>query len=598
MACRYFILSIIIILPLMIAGCNCNSTIHQKQSGIQYDLQKHTRPINTVTYSGNRPAVIYVINEIQENKFKDIIDRIIRVFAESGVPVDVALHPYYIIKNESGYNFLIPYSDSGLIDISLDGNDINWLDIDAPNESAAYNTLKEFIENYSNFINQYFGYRPVSCIFPYELFNEYNYKLLQETGFKIISCKQSAVFVPSRKPLNWAGKVDQEGLYRLPIISAANYPATNPLEISATTTNRDVNENILNDINIGLNIIGVAVISIEPDDFVDSEGKINIIKIQQLADLVNRSKNYGEIVTFSGWSRYSSKYIGITQNKSRVLPAYNGGPAVIFRLDDVCKNWYEDIDKALIEMFKENGVPVDCGVISNANGIDSYELPWLKKYFEEGAVGISLHGFDWTYYQLDTTKSNLTFEEIKSKLLRSRDSFLAYYGVEPVAITVPTDFYDKSGYQAVVETGFKIFSTQVAIEPHPSNVMVDYEGKKTPFGLYRLPTASDVCAWDNITQRFTEPFDISKLTKVNNYCNYYNALSTTITDDTFGYMLCSELSSLGVAVVSLHPTAFVDTSGNPDYAKLQKIDAIIKWVKSFASITTFEQWHNFYALTK
>jgi hypothetical protein len=53
------------------------------------------------------------------------------------------------------------------------------------------------------------------------------------------------------------------------------------------------------------------------------------------------------------------------------------------------------------------------------------------------------------------------------------------------------------------------------------------------------------------------------------------------------------LSQLGVAGVGIHPTAFLDNDGKPDQAKLQKLDAIVKWVKTFATITTFEQWYNY-----
>jgi hypothetical protein len=303
-------------------------------------------------------------------------------------------------------------------------------------------------------------------------------------------------------------------------------------------------------------------------------------------------------VTFNGWSRYASKYIGVAQAKSRVLPPYNGGPAVIFRLDDVTKDWYEDTVIALIELYKSNGVPLDCGVISNANEIDSYDLPWLKKYYDEGSVGISVHGFDWTYYQLDTIKSGLTYEQIKFKLQKARDLYLNYYGANPVAITAPTDYFDKNGYQAIEESGFKIFSTQSDVEPHPSAVPVDFNGRKDPMGMYRLPTAIDVCDWDQKNGRFTDPWDISKVAATKDYCKYYSALSTTMTNEIFGYEVCHEIGLLNVAVLGVHPTAFIDKDGKPDQAKLQKLDKMIKWCKTNGTVTTFEQWYNYTTANK
>lgn len=35
-----------------------------------------------------------------------------------------------------------------------------------------------------------------------------------------------------------------------------------------------------------------------------------------------------------------------------------------------------------------------------------------------------------------------------------------------------------------------------------------------------------------------------------------------------------------------------------DQSRIDKIDAIVKWVKTFASVTTFEQWYNFYSIAR
>jgi len=43
----------------------------------------------------------------------------------------------------------------------------------------------------------------------------------------------------------------------------------------------------------------------------------------------------------------------------------------------------------------------------------------------------------------------------------------------------------------------------------------------------------------------------------------------------------------------MHPDCFIDKDGKPDMAKLEKVDAIIKWFKSFATIMTFEQWYRY-----
>ena len=58
-------------------------------------------------------------------------------------------------------------------------------------------------------------------------------------------------------------------------------------------------------------------------------------------------------------------------------------------------------------------------------------------------------------------------------------------------------------------------------------------------------------------------------------------------------MLCGTLESLGVVAVGIHPSAFIDKAGKPNMAKLEKLDRILKWCKSFATILTFEQWYRY-----
>jgi len=575
----------------VITGCAGTPASDSQGTDATSNIPVHTRVMETRTYSGNQGAIVFSVNHQGEEDLKNVTDRIIRIFAERETPVDVSVSVPRNIQSKERLNFLVPYSDAGLIDVSLDGSEVSWLDVDTPDRENAYTALKTQVIRETSYINRVFGYAPAACIFPYEQFNEYNYRILRDTAFQIVSSKEAGDFIASRQPVTWAGQVDNKGLYRLPVVVEVSYPGANPLAEATTATVPDENKKILSSISDGLKRFGLAVVSIQPRSLLNADGKIDNVKIQQLSELIDQSNTFAEIVTFNGWLRYAANYIGIVQSKPRVLPAYSGGPTVIFRLDDVSKGWHEDVDKALIEIFKDNGVPLDCGVISSVSGTNSYELPWLKQYFDEGAVGISVHGFDWTYYQLDTVKSGLTYEQIKYKLLKARDLYLNYYGVSPVAITAPTDFYDKTGYLAVEDAGFKIFSTQILVEPHPSTIPVDFDGKKDPGGMFRLPTATDVCAWEN--QKFTGPYDVSKLVKTPDYCKYYRALSTTMTDDNFGYMVCSELGLLNVAVLSLHPSAFVDENGKLDHVKLEKIDAIIKWVKTFATVTTFEQWYNY-----
>jgi hypothetical protein len=235
---------------------------------------------------------------------------------------------------------------------------------------------------------------------------------------------------------------------------------------------------------------------------------------------------------------------------------------------------------------------VDLGVVSNVDGADSYDMPWLKEYVNKGVAGISVHGYDWDFYQLDTTQAKTEYADIKFRLRKARDSYTQYFGVTPVALTVPTDYWDKTGYQAVQDAGFKVFATHTTVETHPSTDLVDFQGRKDPAGMYRIPTSSDVCDWDESKSTWGNIVDISQVMEITDYCKYYSAYEDKLYNDLC-YMTCAQLSNLGVAAIGIHPDAFVNADGNVDKEKLAQLQPIITWAKKQATITTFEQWYNY-----
>ena len=545
----------------------------------------HVRNMETPTYSWKRGAIIFSMDRVGDSNLKGVADKILRVFAENNAPLDIAVSPPADIKDQENLNYLMAYLDAGLIDISFDGQGISWVDPDVPDTPGVATNLAAQLVKARGQLVPYSGMAPVACIFPSESLNQDNYRIIQDAGFKILSTRYSKGFPPSNLPFSWSGKVDRTGLYRLPIVGDVNYPVTAVIE-TATFNEPAANKELLRSIDKSLSNLGVAVIEIRPGSFPDTDNKAFMLKIQLLDDLIKSSQKLGEIVTFDGWSRA----------RHRILPAYGGGTSVIFRLDDVTKGWHEDTVQEIIELFKQNGVPLDCGVISNVYGTDSFVIPWLKKYVDDGTVGISVHGYDWTYYQLDTGKSNLTFEFIKDKLTMARSQYFQYYGVLPVALTVPTDYFDATGYKAINASGYRVFATQIKNDPYPSNRPVDYFGRSDPNGMYRIPTAMDVCQWDDATKTWGEVSDAKGLPSIKDLCKHEYAITNkAIPYDLLCNSLSYELDKLGVAAIGIHPQGFTDKNGRPDREKLQKLDNFIKWVMTFATITTFEQWYTYTA---
>ncbi len=576
-----------ILLIFAVSGCSLlpGPGSHNSLAGTD-NLTVHVRKMQTPVYTGNRAAVIFTLNHVEDSRLMEALDSILRLFAENNVPLDVAVSPDALAKQSELLVFLRDYTDAGIIDISMSGADVNWVDFDSPNVQNVITDLEAQLYLGRARLSAYFGTQVGACVFPYDALNEHNYKCLEGAGFKILCTRNPEGFSSSRQPVNWKGAIDPYGLSRFPVIGLVNYRGvSDPGKVDAQ---------IIEAVKKSDDGLGIAVIEIDPAYFLGDNGKANASSLQQLGNLIKSVKPLGDVITFDGWTRYAPDYSTVMSGK-RVMPAYNGGTAIIFRLDDVCKGWYEDTDRAIIEVFKNNGVPLDCGVISNAGGTASYDMPWLKDYVNAGNVGISVHGYDWTYYQLDTTKSNLSYEFIKYKLIRAREDYIRYFGVSPVAITVPTDYYDETGYQAIEDAGFEVFSTQVLIEPHPSNQPVDYYGRKDPGGLYRIPTASDVCLWDAADQKFGGLIDMTTLPGIKDACTTFTKDSNMAPAYAFSCSLCTVITKIDVSAIGIHPAAFIDKDGKPDTAKINQLDGIVKWAKNLGTVTTFEQWYNYTA---
>ena len=560
--------------------------------------------METPPYGGGE-AVIFVLDSVADAILIDTVDKVIRLFGENNVPLDIGLPPAVSAIKTYDPTRLIDYYDVGIIDISVDGYSLPWLPPQASSSSPEYIDLKSVLVKSREQFKFIFGQAPVSCVFPTAAFNETNYNLLVQSGFKVICAPNSANFFPSSQPTNWSGQVDPAGLYRLPIVGSVE--SGSDLLVLAGKS---------------IDSMGVACIQIQPADLQGRDGKADPAKLSQLSMLIKSCQKLGQITTLESWYKYKS-LASNSLGKERQLPPYPGGPVIIFRLDDVSKGYHEDVVQEIIKVFQSNGIPVDCGVVSNAGGVETYKIPWLKQYFDQDAVGISVHGYDWTYYQFDTTQElqskraqkdnpcinwatlqrdvpgeNVTYMSIKNKLLLARAQYLAYYGVNPIALTVPTDFFDETGYKAIDDAGFKVFSTQVLAEPHPSaEYTVNYFGKRDPSGMYRIPTAIDVCSWgDNCT--WGDVIDLGKKATIKDYCQYHEVWQDVYGYNDYTWSICTTLEKLGVEAIGIHPSCFIGKDGKPDMAKLEKLDSLIKWFKSFSTIMTFDQWYRYKLLNK
>ena len=564
----------------------------------------HVRKLTTPAYAGGG-GVIFVLDQINDSIPRETLDKVISLFAENNAPLNVTVKPANLGNTlDATVKELTYFADAGIVEISVDGTAMEWLKFQTPPASQEYSSMVASLLKAREQVKYAIGSPPFACILPAVAVNEANYLALQESGFKVLCSTNSDILHPSIKPVSWSGEVTANGLYRLPIIGTADFArgANPPMKL-------------LDSIKQGINNLGVAVIEIPLISVLDGNNKTDNAKLIQLANLIKSCRTMGDITTLENWYYYITGCPPDATGVKRPLPPYNGGPVIIFRLDDVSKGYREEMVQEIIKLFQRNGVPLDCGVVSNVGGTDSYEIPWLKKYVDENAVGISVHGYDWTFYQLDISKkyleriedntcinvnvakaeaekAKLSYDDLKFKLMQARCKFLKYFGIMPVSFTVPTDYYDELGYKAVQDAGYKVFSVHRSVESCPSIEPVDYNcHTDLAKGMYRIPTGSDVCNWYEC--KWTDLINIDKPMAQKDYCIYIDAFGESQEYNDFGITICSTMSALGVVAVSLHPDCFIDKYGKPDMAKLEKVETIVKWFKSFATIMTFEQWYRY-----
>ncbi|MFA5065404.1 MAG: hypothetical protein WC566_08060, partial [Dehalococcoidia bacterium] len=87
----------------------------------------HTRKLQTPPYEGGS-AVIFVLDQIDDDKYIEAVHEIIRIFAENDASLDVAVKPpdKKFGLNESARE-LTYFSDAGIIDTSVDGHYVSWM---------------------------------------------------------------------------------------------------------------------------------------------------------------------------------------------------------------------------------------------------------------------------------------------------------------------------------------------------------------------------------------------------------------------------------------------------------------------------------------
>jgi len=268
-----------------------------------------------------------------------------------------------------------------------------------------------------------------------------------------------------------------------------------------------------------------------------------------------------------------SRHIEIRAGALSLLPALDQprepGPRIIFRLDDVERGVREQQVFDLLDLFQRRGVPLVLGIIPYANGRPTHALPEIKPYLSRGVAQLAVHGVTHQPYEFHTGESGTEHSELVTGLRKRTAALQAFYGVRPVAFLVPYDVFDRKGYEAVRDAGFRILSSQWQTDGHRGTAPVDYASRPSVEGLYRLPSVDDAVSWDAERRQWGD----------------FQPLSNLL------FSVRASLAELDVAVLSLHPAAFTDANGDTDKTKLEKLDTLLTRVRELGRITTFRNWY-------
>ena len=596
-----------------IAASGCQ--IQQTQSIPQPTVTVQPKPVQPVQFKRSTstapnvgaPSVIFRMDDVAKGQYEDITDRIIRIFAKNNAPLDIGVIPHANGQNSFEIPFLRTYLDAGIIDITMHGNQHTASEFDTAHSNQKYDVLKADLIRARSQFTEYFGFAPVAFTIPYDFFSEDGYKAVQDAGFKIFSTQKAAEPFPSVQPVDFAGKQDlNNGMSRLcTVIDVAKWDATTRQWGDIFST--DLKNELFASIDWGLKNLGVAVVGIHPQAFLKSDGSADQDKLNKLDAIVKAVRQRNSITTFESWYKFATTALIMPAHiKTGKTPAFNGGPAVIMRLDDVERGVLEDTVEEIIKVFQRNGVPLDVGVMPFGGGRISYNVPFLWKYLDAGVIDISVHGYRNTFAEFNTDISGASldtldpaiqrcfenvfgqfiytpyktyYEDLRDGLILARQRYAHYFGIWPMTFTVPNDYFNYDGYKAVQDAGFKIFSSQELTETYPSGIMtVDYNGKEDPNGMYRLPAFASIQSWDTL------------------HCTFGDLLTLADPDDyLYDSMIYGIKSNAGIAVIYLHPQGFTDSREKPDPVKLQKLDAILKFIIDhrdiFGPLITFQSWY-------
>lgn len=223
------------------------------------------------------------------------VQEILKLFDESRTHLDVGVIPHETGLNSYEIPFLKPLVQKGLVDLSIHGYEHVTNEF---NTSYSERTEKELSDGLNASLigmEEYFGEKIISFTVPYDVFDENGFDAVRDADLKIFSSQKMSEVRPSVEPVDFFGEPDPtHGMRRLPAVISVNlwdsrnesYNGMLPIDV------------FRNNIELGLNDWGFAIITIEPQSFMEKDGSVNETQIHILSEMITISKERGQPTTF------------------------------------------------------------------------------------------------------------------------------------------------------------------------------------------------------------------------------------------------------------------------------------------------------------
>ena len=255
--------------------------------------------LETPSYSGV-PVVIFRMDDAEKGVYENTVKQIIKLFEKNKVPLDVGVVPFAKGRDSYDMPYLKQYLDARVISISVHGFEHVPMEFDTAQSGKNYRELTANLVKAREGLKKFYGIAPAAFTVPYDFLSKDGYRAIQDAGFKIISIQMAVEKHPSIEPVDYFGNKDENGMARLCTVSdVARWDSAKKKfgEIFSIDSKGD----LFTSIKWGLDNLGVAVVGIHPQPFVDDNNVIDPKKLAKLDDIIKFCQTLGKITTFEEW---------------------------------------------------------------------------------------------------------------------------------------------------------------------------------------------------------------------------------------------------------------------------------------------------------